>query len=291
MSSKAEVYNTPGGTTTGYEENWFIPVGAGLKVNLGKAINLDLGYKVGFMKTNNFDGVTGGLNDRFSYAHAGIEIALGNKKSSQLQNFSPVAALREANEAESTELRNQLAQLEQKRLAAEEQYSRDLADEDGDGVANKFDKCPATAADTTVDGSGCPFKLPAPVVLAPVTERIIVTEEDRKVLYEAIKNLEFDLGKSTIKSASNSSLDKVAQILVQKNFTLKLAGHTDNVGSAAANMKLSKNRAESVKAYLVEAGANPSRIEATGYGASQPIESNKTTEGRQKNRRVEFTIF
>ena len=56
-------------------------------------------------------------------------------------------------------------------------------------------------------------------------------------------------------------------------------------------MKLSKDRAESVKDYLVSKGANPSRIEATGYGETQPIASNKTAAGRQKNRRVEFTLY
>ncbi|HEY1166646.1 MAG TPA: OmpA family protein, partial [Chitinophaga sp.] len=75
------------------------------------------------------------------------------------------------------------------------------------------------------------------------------------------------------------------------NFSLKLAGHTDNVGRDDNNMRLSKDRAESVKQYLVSQGANPSRIEATGYGETQPIASNKTAAGRQKNRRVEFTLY
>lgn len=56
-------------------------------------------------------------------------------------------------------------------------------------------------------------------------------------------------------------------------------------------MRLSKDRAESVKGYLVGKGANPSRIEATGYGMAQPIATNKTAAGRQQNRRVEFTLF
>ncbi len=80
-------------------------------------------------------------------------------------------------------------------------------------------------------------------------------------------------------------------MLIDKSFSLKLAGHTDNVGSDNANLKLSKDRAESVKNYLVSKGANPSRIEATGYGETQPIATNKTAAGRQKNRRVEFTLF
>ena len=78
---------------------------------------------------------------------------------------------------------------------------------------------------------------------------------------------------------------------MQKNFSLKLAGHTDNTGSKELNLRLSKERAESVKAYLVSQGANASRIEATGYGMGQPIATNKTAAGRQKNRRVEFTLY
>ncbi|HEY0177612.1 MAG TPA: OmpA family protein, partial [Pedobacter sp.] len=148
-------------------------------------------------------------------------------------------------------------------------------------------KCPGTPANTVVDGAGCPLKVQRP----QVTEKVIITESDRKVVSEAIRNLEFDLGKSTIKATSNSTLDRVAALLVEKNFSLKLAGHTDNTGSMALNLRLSKDRAEAVKAYLVSQGANPSRIEATGYGPNQPIATNKTAEGRQKNRRVEFTLY
>ncbi len=292
MSSAVKLTATPAGNSTNFRENWFIPVGAGFKFNITKALNLDLGYQVNFMKTDDFDGVPGTRNDKFSYAHAGIEIVLGNKNASQLQNFSPVAALREASEAESVELRARIAALEQLRQSDQQQYRTEMMDDDQDGVANKFDKCPGTPADTAVNGAGCPIRIPAPVVVAPqVTERIIVTAEDRRVLEEAIKNLEFDLGKAVIKPGSFAALDKVAAILVQKNFTLKLAGHTDNIGSANANLKLSKDRAEAVKSYLVSKGANASRIEATGYGAAQPIASNKTAEGRQQNRRVEFTIY
>lgn len=86
-------------------------------------------------------------------------------------------------------------------------------------------------------------------------------------------------------------MDRVAAILIEKNFSLKLAGHTDNTGSMQLNMRLSKERAEAVKAYLVSKGANPSRIEATGYGPTQPIATNATAEGRQANRRVEFTLY
>jgi OOP family OmpA-OmpF porin len=273
--------------STNYGEHWFIPVGAGVKLGLSNTINLDLGYDVNFMKTNNFDGVGSTPNDRFSYAHAGIEIALGKKDTPQLQNYSALAALREQTAMESDELRRALSTQEQNALRDKEAYEREMGDDDSDGVANKFDKCPNTTSGTVVDGAGCPLKAVAPVI----RERVIVTEADRKVVDEAIRNLEFDLGKSTIRPRSYATLDKVAALLVEKNFSLKLAGHTDNTGSMALNMSLSKDRAEAIKSYLVSKGANASRIEATGYGPNQPIASNKTAEGRQKNRRVEFSLF
>ena len=292
MSSRAKVFSTPAGASTNFKQNWFVPVGAGIKLGLAKALNFDLGYNVYFMKTNRFDGVASTPNDKFSYAHAGFEIALGRHKSSQLQNFSPIAAMREANAAESVEMNARLDRMNQAHIADSAALAMALGDDDNDGVANKFDKCANTPADTVVDGSGCPIKTPAPVVIAPqVTQRIVVSDEDRRIVDEAIKNLEFETGKSALKESSYTTLNKVAEILVQKNFSLKLAGHTDNVGSDATNLKLSKERAESVKAYLVAQGANASRIEATGYGESQPIATNKTAEGRQQNRRVEFTLF
>ncbi len=109
MSSSANT-NVPAaiGGSTSYNENWFIPVGAGIKLNLSNTINLDLGYDVNFMKTNNFDGVAGNANDRFSYAHAGIEIALGKKDSPQLQNYSALAELREQTAMESARIKKSL---------------------------------------------------------------------------------------------------------------------------------------------------------------------------------------
>lgn len=271
----------------------YIPVGLGLKFALSPVIGLDLGYQVNFVDGDNFDGYNiGSSNDKFSYAHIGLEFTLGKSSKPQLVRHNPVNSMRIEYTAKEMALQNQL----NAERAANEQLRNDLnttnsnlsalnakltADSDGDGVPDIYDKCPNTPAGAKVDGAGCP--------LAPA--KIIITEEDRKVVREAIQNLEFEFGKATIKEHSYPSLNRVAQILINKNFSLKLAGHTDNVGSDAANLKLSKDRAESVKSYLVSQGANPSRIEATGYGETQPIASNKTAAGRQKNRRVEFTLF
>ncbi|WP_316810243.1 OmpA family protein [Pedobacter heparinus] len=289
MIAGATTTNVPLSANEGYEERWFVPVGAGFKLGVAKGINVDLGYDVNFVKSDKFDGFNnGGKNDKFSYGHVGLEFALGNKEKPQLQNYSSLANLRNQTKEESDELRRALSTAEQNAARDREQYAKDMGDEDNDGVANKFDKCPGTGSGTVVDGSGCPIKVQREVIKET---KVVVTEADRKVVDEAIKNLEFDLGKATIRSTSYSTLNKVAALLIEKNFSLKLAGHTDNTGSMALNLRLSKERAESIKAYLVSQGANASRIEATGYGPNQPIASNKTADGRQKNRRVEFTLY
>lgn len=282
--------NSPTARTDDYQQ-FYIPVGAGLKVNLAPGINLDLGYQVNFIQSDNLDGYNyGGRNDKFSYAHAGLEFSLGKKSKPQLATHNPVNSMRTEYLMAERQLQIQLDQqkAENQRLRQDlnttnQNLARLRIDTDGDGVLDINDKCPNTPKGTKVDGSGCPLA-------APVT-KVYVTEEDKRVVKDAIANLEFDLGKATIREKSFPSLDKVAELLVNKNFSLKLAGHTDNTGSDALNLKLSKDRAESIKAYLVSKGANASRIEATGYGKTQPIATNATAAGRQQNRRVEFTLY
>ncbi len=276
-------------TTAESQTKLFVPVDAGFKFAVAKGINIDLGYQLNWTNQN-FDGVRGDQykNDLFSYAHAGLEVALGDASKPYLGNSNPVATMAARYDELKAE-RDALVAANEKLQSNMDEINAGLEDSDGDGVANKFDKCPDTPAGTKVDGSGCP--LPEAKHETKVVEKIVVTEEDRKVVDEAIKNLEFDLSKATIRPSSYESLNRVAALLIEKNFSLKLAGHTDNTGSLQLNLRLSKERAESVKAYLVSKGANASRIEATGYGPNQPIATNSTPEGRQLNRRVEFTLF
>ena len=72
---------------------------------------------------------------------------------------------------------------------------------------------------------------------------------------------------------------------------IEIGGHTDNVGSAASNLKLSMDRANTVRAYLLTKGISPDRVTAQGYGATVPIAENTTAEGRALNRRTEVTII
>lgn len=99
----------------------------------------------------------------------------------------------------------------------------------------------------------------------------------------------FDVGKSTIKPQSMGTINEIFSILKKyPDLKFSVEGHTDNTGKAEMNQSLSEDRAKAVKDKLVEMGIEASRLSSKGFGMSKPIDKNATTEGRAKNRRVEF---
>lgn len=106
----------------------------------------------------------------------------------------------------------------------------------------------------------------------------------------ALYGILFDTGKATIKPESAKALAPVGEMLKsQASLKLEIQGHTDNVGTAAANLKLSQDRAAAVKAYLLQTFAIGSdRLSAVGLGDTKPVGDNKNEDGRAKNRRVEL---
>ncbi len=126
-----------------------------------------------------------------------------------------------------------------------------------------------------------PPPAPANPKPAPVAEKVTLAAD---VL--------FDFDKAVIKPAGKERLDDLAAKVQAINLEVVIAiGHTDSIGSDAYNQKLSVRRAESVKAYLVSKGVEPNRVYTEGKGEKQPVASNKTKDGRQKNRRVEIEVI
>ncbi len=107
-----------------------------------------------------------------------------------------------------------------------------------------------------------------------------------------INNLFFDLGKATLKPESAPELKRILQVMSEnKALVIEISGHTDNTGSDEINNKLSLERANAVKDYLLKAGIDTARIRTKGYGKTKPKADNSTEEGRQINRRVEIEIL
>jgi len=155
-------------------------------------------------------------------------------------------------------------------------------DRDKDGIANEQDACPDEAGvpDPDPKKNGCPRKM-----------TLVVVKKDR---IEIKKQINFAFGKATIKGKQSFKiLDEVIQVL--KDYPsikkLRVEGHTDSVGSAKRNEKLSQDRAEACVKYLVSNGVDAERLEAVGYGMTRPIASNATDKGRAQNRRTEFNIL
>lgn len=107
-----------------------------------------------------------------------------------------------------------------------------------------------------------------------------------------LNNLFFNTGESVLRPESLPELDRLVAFMQRTPaLVIELSGHTDNVGTTASNQKLSQDRVNAVREYLLKVGIDAKRLKAIGYGARKPIADNATEEGRQKNRRVEFKIL
>lgn len=110
---------------------------------------------------------------------------------------------------------------------------------------------------------------------------------------EISEKVMFESGAATIKADSHALLKDVADVL-KKNPQVKkvrIEGHTDSDGSSSSNKRLSQQRADAVRKFLIGLGIDGSRLVAVGFGEEKPIADNKTSEGKEKNRRVEFNVI
>lgn len=145
-------------------------------------------------------------------------------------------------------------------------------------------KKPAPAPAPVVAPPPPPPPAPKPAAPAPAPKPV-----SEKVTMAADAHFDFD--KSVLKPEGKAKLDDLVGKLKAVNLEVIIAiGHTDSIGSDAYNKKLSQRRADAVKAYLVSKGIEANRIYTEGKGEAQPVASNKTKEGRAKNRRVEIEV-
>jgi OOP family OmpA-OmpF porin len=146
--------------------------------------------------------------------------------------------------------------------------SESQKDDDHDGVMNNADKCPNTPAGTEVDKNGCRI---APLIL---------------------KGVNFETAKAVLLPSASATLDTVATaLLAHPTVKVQISGYTDNVGKPANNLKLSQDRADAVKAYLVSKGVPSDQVVAKGFGEENPIAPNDSDAGKASNRRVELKIL
>jgi len=272
-------------TISGHQvKEYVVPIGAGVKFRLTEQWALNLGYTENFIDGDNFDGYKANYptKDRYSYGYAGVEYTLGPKSKPSLEWVNPVAMMYD--ELYDAALRQEVEALKG-RVGNVENAVNDLKkDSDGDGVADQFDKCPNTPAGTVVDGSGCPINFPKIDTSLFVRKPVAGAEATK-----AYSNIQFEFDSSVLRTSSYPALDATsADMRSNASMKYELGGFASSEGTAAHNLKLSRDRANSVKTYLVNSGVDSKRVKVKAYGETHPIADNSTEEGRIANRRVEF---
>jgi outer membrane protein OmpA-like peptidoglycan-associated protein len=193
-------------------------------------------------------------------------------------------------------------------------------DRDGDGIPDMYDKCPDVPEDKdgVQDGDGCPEDdgdqdgVPDATDACPREPGKPSADPKQNgcptfIHYEGnviriLQQVHFQTGSATILPDSFPMLEEIVKLLKANPHIKRMSieGHTDNVGAAAMNLRLSQDRAASVMKWLVDHGIEPGRLESHGYGLTRPLpcpegsppscDSNATEQGRARNRRVEFKI-
>lgn len=175
-------------------------------------------------------------------------------------------------------------------------------DTDGDGIADKDDKCPTVAGprsnngcpEVDTDKDGVPDKTDkCPTAAGPASNQGCpeMKKEEKVILENAARAIQFDLGKATIKKTSYVILDQVVGLMnMYPSYSCDISGHTDKTGSATLNQSLSEKRAKACYDYLVSKGIVASRLSNAGFGDTKPVGDNKTAAGRALNRRTEFLM-
>ena len=188
-------------------------------------------------------------------------------------------------------------------------------DRDHDGISDDQDACPDLAEDrdNDQDWDGCPEEdpdadrdgVPDSEDLCPNAKETIngIDDDDGcpdtgdpRVIYEegkftVLEAIHFETGRADIKPESHALLDQVAlMIKANPDVKIRVEGHTDDTGPHDLNVRLSQERANSVRTYLVQHGVAPQRVRAVGYGPDKPLQKGTTEEARAKNRRVEFIV-
>lgn len=252
-----------------YITSILVPVGVGLEFSASEnaAFVVDLGYRI----TDDYpDALKLGKLDGYLTGKVGINLYFGtngNAEEEQALLDAEARRMRELAEAEARRLKELAdAEAEARRLKeiaaaeAEARRLKELADLEAKRLAEQRGR-----------------------------DTVIILEKGKTVI---LKGVNFEFNKATLTNESEIILERALRALNgSPELSVLIVGHTDNVGSAAYNKKLSLRRAESVKSWLVKNGIARKRLSVAGKGFDEPIDDNTTDEGRASNRRIEFHVL
>ncbi len=277
MLYKRQDGNGIGQTGGQFKTSIHVPVGVGFEVFASKDISIavDAGYRV---VDNYTDGRNTGKLDGYATAKAGVNFYFGTS-ASEKEEIARAKARREKELAEAEAQRQKaLAEAEAQRVKAladaEALRMKGLADAEARRIKDSTDEAARRLADLNAHR-------PA--------DTVIVLERGKTVI---LRGINFEFGKATLMEGSEATLRLAFNALVASpDVSVLIVGHTDNVGSAAYNKKLSLGRAQTVKSWLVAKGVSVKRLTVAGKGFDEPIDDNSTAQGRANNRRMEFRVL
>lgn len=245
--------------TAGYRSNYAFSAGAGVNLNN----NLALSYTYDLM-----------LNEASPFVGDGHEITLGYRFMKTGANVRPKCC-------------DELANIDVNPGVSEEEM-RALFNEEVTALRNKMNALEQDNKTAKDDMNKMQREIDSLRNLEPQVKTVEkITIKDNFI----VNNIEFETSSAKIRSSSFNELNQIVEYL-KENSTKKLiiSGHTDNVGNADANLLLSKKRAKSVATYFINKGIDAGRITHEGFGQNNPVASNNSSDGRQRNRRVELKL-
>ncbi|PKQ60518.1 hypothetical protein BZG02_18815 [Labilibaculum filiforme] len=265
-------------------------VGLNLGVKILKNFKIGYSYDLGIQKTGRY----ASNNHEFLLGFS-LPITSSKKTDRILNNDSSILK---------TLLAEKYKKIDYLRQALEEMEKRDKqSDQDRDGVADELDQCPNTPPYYIVNENGCPVDTDEDGIvdsedLCPETpgnyenKGCPEQKEEKIEIEQRLENIYFSFGDFTLTEHSRNKLATLIIILQKnQNYTLKMHGHTDDIGSNSSNVELAYKRLLTVKNYLVLNGIPDNQIIVVPHGESQPIVANTDTKSRANNRRVSFEIY
>lgn len=231
-------------------------LGFGVMMDLGERTVLDVGYRYVETDEAKFNTADGEVDSEYTANALALGLSYRISSGDEVRDGDGDGVLDNRDLCPNTPLGR-----------AVDDYGCEL-DSDGDGVANKNDACPSTPAGQKVMTNGCGVAQAA-----------------------VLRGVNFEFNSATLTYNAKTILDRTARTLLDSpGFDVLIKGHTDSKGSDSYNLSLSKDRAKSVRQYLIGKGVDGARLEFRGYGETQPVASNDTETGRAENRRVELEV-
>lgn len=214
-----------------------------------------------------------------------MEAELAAQNAARQQVAAEQAAAEAARQADAAQLQMQAAQDEAARQAQAAQLDRAAAQQQLQAAQADADKARQAAAQAEADKAALRKQL------FDQLNSVLQTRDSARGLIVNMSDVLFDTGSYTLRPGAREKLAKVSGIvLAHPGLNLQIEGHTDSVGNDGFNQQLSEHRAASVRDFLLDQGLTPSSISARGFGKTQPVATNDTSEGRQRNRRVEIVV-